>query len=45
MTIVQLLEIVALVIVAIDELQTRGRSLAAWAVAFVCIALLWGRIG
>jgi len=38
------LTIVALVLALVEQLNARGRSLVAWAVVFVCIALLWGRI-
>ena len=38
------LTIVALVLALVDQAQARGRSLVAWAVVFLCVALLWGRI-
>jgi len=38
------LTVVALVLALIDEFQAQGRSLVGWAVVFLCIALLWGRI-
>jgi len=39
------LTIVALVLAIVAEFQAQGRSLVGWAVVFLCIALLWGRIG
>jgi len=39
------LTIAALVLALVEELQSRGRSLVGWAVVFLCLALLWGRIG
>lgn len=39
-----ILTIVALVLALVDEFRARGESLVAWAVVFLCVALLWGRI-
>lgn len=38
------LVLVALVLAGIDELRSNGQSLTTWAVIFVCIALLLGRL-
>lgn len=38
------LEIVALVLALVDEFRASGQSLLGWAVVFVCLALLWGRL-
>lgn len=35
----------ALVLALIDEFRSQGQSLTGWAVALVCIALLYGHIG
>ena len=43
--IITALIIAALVLALIDEFQANGRSLVAWAVVFVCAALLIGRLG
>ena len=45
MSIPTLLLIVALVLALVEELRARGESLLAWAVVFMCIALLWGQLG
>ncbi len=37
--------VLALVLALVDEFQANGRSLVAWAVVFVCAALLIGRLG
>jgi drug/metabolite transporter superfamily protein YnfA len=39
------LVVVGLVLALIEQFQAQGRSLIAWAVVFVCIALLWGQLG
>ena len=43
--IVTALIIAGLILALVDEFQAQGRSLVAWAVVFVCAALLIGRIG
>ena len=43
--IVTALIIAALILALVDEFQAQGRSLVGWAVVFVCIALLIGRLG
>ena len=42
MTIPEILFIVALILAAIDEFRSQGRSLTGWAVVLVCIGLLYG---
>ena len=42
--IITALILAALVLALVDEFQSHGRSLVAWAVVFVCIALLYGRL-
>ncbi len=44
MSVTSALVLVALVLAAFDLLDARGRSLLAWAVVLVCVALLWGRL-
>ena len=39
-----ILVVVALILALVDEFRARGQSLTGWAVAFVCIALLWGKL-
>ena len=36
--------LVALILALVDEAQAHGRSLVAFAVMFLCLALLWGRL-
>ena len=36
--------LVGLLLALLEELNARGRSILGWAVVFVCLALLWGRI-
>lgn len=45
MNIPLVLELIALVLAIIEQVRARGVSLIAWAVIFVCAALLWGRLG
>jgi len=40
-----ILIVVALVLALIDEFRSRGQSLTGWAVVFIAIALLWGKVG
>jgi hypothetical protein len=40
-----ILIIVALILALVDEFRAQGQSLTAWAVVFLAIALLIGRIG
>lgn len=42
MSLPTVLEIVALVFAVVDLVQAQGKSLLAWAVVLVCVALLWG---
>jgi hypothetical protein len=35
---------VAFILAAIDQIRARGQSLTGWAVIFIAIALLWGRL-
>ncbi len=44
MNIPLILEVVALVLAAIELLRSRGQSLVAWAVLLLCIALLYGHL-
>jgi drug/metabolite transporter superfamily protein YnfA len=44
-TIPTLLIVVAVILALIDEFRAQGRSLVAWAVVFICAALLWGQLG
>ena len=44
MSIPEILFIVALILALIEEFQASGRSLVGWAVALVCIGLLWGAL-
>ena len=44
MTIPTLLIAVALILALIDQFKAQGQSLTGWAVIFVCIALLMGRL-
>ena len=34
--------LVALILALVEEFQAQGRSILGWAVALVCIGLLWG---
>jgi drug/metabolite transporter superfamily protein YnfA len=45
MGVTDVLVIIALVFATIEEIQAKGRALTAWAVIFVCAALLWHLIG
>jgi hypothetical protein len=36
--------VVALLLALAEEIRARGESLVAWAVVFLCMALLWGRL-
>ena len=38
------LTVVALVLALVDELRAKGQSVLGWAVVFLCVALLWGRL-
>lgn len=40
----QMLIVVALILALVDEFRARGQSLSGWAIVFVCIALLWGKL-
>lgn len=42
MSLPTVLELVALVFAVAELVQAQGKSLLAWAVVLVCIALLWG---
>ncbi len=44
MSVAVILYAVALILALVDEFQAQGKSLTAWAVAFVCIGLLWGNL-
>ena len=44
MSIPTLLVVIALVLALFDEFQAQGRSLIGWAVVFIAISLLWGRL-
>ena len=35
----------ALVLALVDEASAHGRDLMGWAVAFLAVAFLWGRLG
>ena len=35
----------ALVLALVSEVEARGRSLVGWAVVFLAVAFLWGRLG
>ena len=43
--IITILIAVALILALIDELRAQGQSLTGWAVIFLAIALLVGRLG
>ncbi len=45
MTVVTILFAVALILALVDEFQAQGKSLVAWAVVFIAIGLLWGKLG
>jgi hypothetical protein len=45
MSVPTILIIVALILALVDEFRAQGQSLTAWAVVFLAIALLIGRIG
>ncbi|MFZ0324747.1 MAG: hypothetical protein WAN48_11520 [Actinomycetes bacterium] len=45
MTIPTVLIVVALLLAFVDEFRAHGQSLTGWAVVFLSIALLWGRVG
>ena len=42
MSIPALLFVVAIVLAAVDLINSRGRALTSWAVVAVCVGLLWG---
>jgi drug/metabolite transporter superfamily protein YnfA len=44
MSIPTILILVGLLLALVDEFRARGQSLTGWAVVFVCVALLWGRL-
>ena len=44
MSIATILFAVALILALVDEFQTQGKSLVAWAVVFIAIGLLWGHL-
>jgi drug/metabolite transporter superfamily protein YnfA len=44
MSIPTILIIVGLLLALVDEFRARGQSLTGWAVVFIAIALLWGRL-
>ena len=39
-----LLTMLALGLALVEEFDTHGRSIVGWAVVFLCLALLWGRL-
>lgn len=44
MSIPTILEVVALILAAIEVVRSRAQSLLAWAVVLIALALLWGLI-
>ena len=44
MSVATILFIVALVLAAIDLINSRGRALTSWAVVAICVGLLWGAL-
>ena len=45
MSIPLILALVALILALVDEFRAQGQSLTGWAVVFLSIAFLWGRVG
>ena len=45
MSIPVLLFLIALILALVDEFRASGQSLTGWAVVFIAIGLLWGRVG
>lgn len=41
----QILILLAAVFAVVEQFEARGRSLLAWAVLLVCVALMWGWLG
>jgi len=44
MSVPDVLVLVALILCAAEQIIARGRSLIAWAVILICVALLWGLV-
>ena len=42
MSIPTVLIVIGLIFALVDEFQAQGRSLVAWGVVFIAVALLWG---
>ena len=44
MSVPEVLALIAGVLAAVEQISAKGRSLLAWAVLLIAIALLWGKV-
>lgn len=45
MSITTVFLMLALVFAGVEQIDAKGRSILAWAVILICVALLWGWLG